>query len=37
MFERDQLVYELEARGFAEIRQRITGVTQFIGGRLAEI
>jgi SAM-dependent methyltransferase len=36
MFERDQLVYELEARGFAEIRQRITGVTQFIGGRLAE-
>jgi SAM-dependent methyltransferase len=34
LFERDELVHELEARGFEEIRQRITGVTQFIGGRL---
>jgi SAM-dependent methyltransferase len=34
LFERDELVEELEARGFEEIRQRITGITQFIGGRL---
>ena len=34
LFERDELVHELEARGYEEIRQRITGVTQFIGGRL---
>ena len=35
LFEREELVHELEARGFAEIRQRIAGVTQFIGGRLS--
>jgi SAM-dependent methyltransferase len=35
LFERDELARELEARGFAEIRQRITGITQFVGGRLA--
>jgi SAM-dependent methyltransferase len=34
LFERDELVEELEVRGFEEIRQRITGITQFIGGRL---
>jgi hypothetical protein len=34
MFERGELVRALEERGFAEIRQRITGMTQFIGGRL---
>jgi SAM-dependent methyltransferase len=34
LFERDELVQQLEARGFEEIRQRITGITQFIGGRL---
>ena len=36
LFERDELVEELEARGFEEIRQRITGITQFVGGRLPE-
>jgi ubiquinone/menaquinone biosynthesis C-methylase UbiE len=35
MFERDEVVAALEARGYAEIRQRITGLTQFVGGRLA--
>jgi len=34
LFEPDELVQRLRARGFEEIRQRITGITQFIGGRL---
>lgn len=34
MFERDEIVDALEERGFAQIRQRIAGVTQFVGGRL---
>jgi ubiquinone/menaquinone biosynthesis C-methylase UbiE len=34
MFERRELVDALEERGYAEIRQRITGFTQFVGGRL---
>jgi SAM-dependent methyltransferase len=36
MFERDEVVAALEARGYAEIRQRVTGLTQFVGGRLAD-
>jgi SAM-dependent methyltransferase len=36
LFDHDELVHELEARGFTEVRQRITGVTQFVGGRLPE-
>ena len=36
MFERTEVVRALERRGFADVRQRITGVTQFVGGRLAE-
>jgi SAM-dependent methyltransferase len=35
MFERDEIVHALEVRGYAEIRQRVTGLTQFVGGRLA--
>lgn len=35
MFERDEVVQALESRGYVEIRQRITGLTQFVGGRLA--
>jgi SAM-dependent methyltransferase len=35
MFERNEVVRALENRGFADVRQRITGVTQFVGGRLA--
>jgi hypothetical protein len=34
MFERRELVEALEARGYADIQQRITGFTQFVGGRL---
>lgn len=34
MFERDQVVDALERRGFGEVRQRLAGVTQFVGGRL---
>ena len=36
MFEQDEVVRALERRGFAEVRQRITGITQFVGGRLAD-
>jgi len=34
MFERRELVEALEERGYVDIRQRITGFTQFVGGRL---
>jgi SAM-dependent methyltransferase len=34
MFEREEVVEALEDRGFTQIRQRIAGVTQFVGGRL---
>ena len=34
LFERRELVHALEQRGYVEIRQRITGLMQFIGGRL---
>jgi SAM-dependent methyltransferase len=36
MFEQDEVVRALERRGFVEVRQRITGITQFVGGRLAD-
>lgn len=36
MFEQDEVVRALERRGFVQIRQRITGITQFVGGRLAD-
>jgi hypothetical protein len=36
VFGRRELVDALEERGYVEIRQRITGVTQFVGGRLAD-
>lgn len=36
MFERDELVTALERRGFVEIRQRVAGFTQFVGGRLPD-
>jgi ubiquinone/menaquinone biosynthesis C-methylase UbiE len=35
LFERDELVDALIERGFTNVRQRLTGVTQFVGGRLA--
>jgi len=34
MFERDELVDALVERGFVNVRQRLTGMTQFVGGRL---
>jgi SAM-dependent methyltransferase len=34
MFERDDIVGALEERGYVAIQQRITGLTQFVGGRL---
>jgi len=34
MFERDELVDALEERGFGDVRQRLSGMTQFVGGRL---
>ena len=35
MFERWEITDALEERGFVEIRQRIGGLAQFVGGRLA--
>jgi len=35
IFEPDEVVDGLRARGYAEVRQRIAGLTQFVGGRLA--
>jgi ubiquinone/menaquinone biosynthesis C-methylase UbiE len=35
MFEQPEVVDALEERGFVEIRQRLSGFTQFVGGRLA--
>lgn len=35
MFERDELVNALAERGFSDVRQRLTGMTQFVGGRKA--
>jgi SAM-dependent methyltransferase len=34
MFDQDEVVQALERRGFGEIRQRLAGFTQFVGGRL---
>jgi hypothetical protein len=34
MFDRDQIVQALRERGFTDVRQRISGLTQFVGGRL---
>jgi ubiquinone/menaquinone biosynthesis C-methylase UbiE len=35
MFEQDEIVGALRERGFGEIEQRLSGLTQFAGGRLA--
>jgi SAM-dependent methyltransferase len=35
MFEQEEVARALERRGFAEVRRRVTGITQFVGGRLA--
>jgi ubiquinone/menaquinone biosynthesis C-methylase UbiE len=35
VFERDEITSALAARGFVEVHQRIAGMVQFVGGRLA--
>jgi ubiquinone/menaquinone biosynthesis C-methylase UbiE len=35
LFEEREVVEALEQRGYANVRQRVAGVTQFVGGRLA--
>ena len=35
LFEQREVVDALKARGFVEVRQRIAGITQFVGGTLA--
>ena len=35
MFERDEITGALEERGFVQVRQRVTGLTQFVGARRA--
>lgn len=35
LFERDEVVEALTRRGFEDTRQRVAGLTQFVGGRLA--
>ena len=34
LFELDEVVSALEARGYGEVQQRVAGVTQFVGARL---
>jgi SAM-dependent methyltransferase len=36
MFEQDEIVGALQERGYADVRQRVAGFTQFVGGRLAD-
>jgi hypothetical protein len=36
MFERDEITGALEARGYVDVEQPITGLTQFVGGRRAQ-
>ena len=33
MFERDEITGALAARGFEDVRQRVSGLTQFVGAR----
>jgi SAM-dependent methyltransferase len=35
MFEHDEITGALAERGFADVRQRVSGLTQFVGGRKA--
>jgi ubiquinone/menaquinone biosynthesis C-methylase UbiE len=35
LFEANEVVDALRARGFVEVRQRLAGITQFVGGTLA--
>lgn len=35
VFEHDEIVTALQARGFTDVHQRLSGLVQFVGGRLA--
>lgn len=35
VFEREEIVAALQARGFTDVHQRVSGLVQFVGGRLA--
>jgi ubiquinone/menaquinone biosynthesis C-methylase UbiE len=35
VFEQDEVVAALQARGFTDVHQRVSGLVQFVGGRLA--
>jgi hypothetical protein len=35
LFEQREIVDALRERGFSEVRQRVAGITQFVGGTLA--
>jgi hypothetical protein len=35
VFESDEITAALAERGFVDIRQRVSGLVQFVGGRLA--
>jgi len=35
VFEHDEIVTALQARGFTDVHQRVSGLVQFVGGRLA--
>jgi hypothetical protein len=35
IFESDEIVDALTERGFVNVRQRLAGMVQFVGGRLA--
>jgi SAM-dependent methyltransferase len=35
VFGQDEIVEELQSRGFADLHQRLSGLVQFVGGRLA--
>ena len=36
MFEHDELIGALRERGYVDVHQRMTGITQFVGGRKAQ-
>lgn len=35
VFEKDEIIAALRSRGFADVHQRVSGLAQFVGGRLA--
>ena len=35
VFEHDEIVEALRERGYSDVHQRVSGLVQFVGGRLA--